>query len=228
MLIGAISMSIYTKSNPPSGCYVYAYIRKTDGTPYYIGKGSGSRAYNTHVFRIPNNTEQIVILESNLSEIGAFALERRLIRWHGRKDLGTGILRNMTDGGEGISGYTHTDVTKKLLAEQQLGKSKSKSAILKRQDTRKKNNKSTGGWKHTEEYKNHMSTVMSGRTQSPEHIAKLSSVRKGKKQSPELISKRAAALRKPQRKITCPHCNKEGGVPGMKRYHFTNCKINYS
>jgi hypothetical protein len=29
---------------------------------------------------------------------------------------------------------------------------------------------------------------------------------------------------KKQKKITCPHCNKLGGVPNMKRYHFDNCK----
>ena len=29
---------------------------------------------------------------------------------------------------------------------------------------------------------------------------------------------------KPKEKITCPHCNKTGGKPAMKRYHFDNCK----
>lgn len=28
----------------------------------------------------------------------------------------------------------------------------------------------------------------------------------------------------PQPTLTCPHCNKSGGISGMKRYHFDNCK----
>lgn len=28
----------------------------------------------------------------------------------------------------------------------------------------------------------------------------------------------------PKRKVICPHCNKEGGVNNMNRYHFDNCK----
>lgn len=102
--------------------YVYAYIR-TDGTPYYIGKGRGRRAYSSHRYvKPPTDKNRIIFLETMLSDIGACALERRYIRWWGRKNLGTGILHNRTDGGDGVEGRVVSESTRKKFSEIHRGK----------------------------------------------------------------------------------------------------------
>ena len=82
--------------------YVYAYLRD-DNSPYYVGKGQGKRAWNKCKGEIfpPKNKSLVKIMAHRLTEHEAFLLETKLISQYGRIDLGTGILRNKSDGGEG-------------------------------------------------------------------------------------------------------------------------------
>ena len=83
---------------------VYMYMRK-DGTPYYVGKGRPNRLYDPCGKACPTPPkDRIVIYQEKLDEKTAFSLERELIAKYGRKDIGTGILRNLSDGGEESSG----------------------------------------------------------------------------------------------------------------------------
>jgi len=112
--------------------YVYMYLRE-DGTPYYVGKGKGNRAYEKHgpTFQVPPR-ERINIVLQNLTEKQAFSNEIDFIAWYGRLDINTGILENRTHGGEGSSGFRHTDEWKEKLKTDSIfvtnnpGKNKSK------------------------------------------------------------------------------------------------------
>jgi len=103
--------------------YTYAYLRE-DRTPYYIGKGKGNRAYKKYRTgtRPPRDKNRIIFLKQNLTEEEAFKHEVYMIAVFGRKDLGTGILHNRTDGGEGSSGSIRSLETREKLSATNKGK----------------------------------------------------------------------------------------------------------
>lgn len=101
--------------------------------PFYVGKGKGKRINilrgRNQYFRNKINKIKdyglepfIIKLKENLDEHESFILESELIKLIGRRDLDKGPLINFTDGGEGVSGYKHTLITKKILSKSKVGK----------------------------------------------------------------------------------------------------------
>ena len=189
--------------------YVYAYIRSKDsktakaGTPYYIGKGKGKRAWSRqHTISIPKD-KRYIILESNLTEIGALALERRYIRWFGRKDNSTGILLNFTDGGDGTSGIIFTEERKAAIGNFHRGRKRPPREPML-EETKEKIKQANAGKKLSAETREKMRESHKNRPPiSDETRKKISEAKKGKpcKRSKE-AQKRVNENRKPMSEET--------------------------
>lgn len=170
--------------------YIYAYLRKSDNTPYYIGKGKNKRAWSKdHNVSVPRDRSKIVIMESNLTELGALALERFYIKWYGRKNNGTGILLNMTDGGDTTFGYITSEETKKKLSEKLSGIKKPEGHGEKVSAFRKT-------FKYSEESKKKMSEAKKGKKMSEEQKIKISKSLSGKENTESQKKKVAEKLSK--------------------------------
>lgn len=85
--------------------YCYAHRTADTGHIFYIGKGHGDRAYSKQRSRYWHNKANkhgytIEIIATGLTEHQAFDIEREFIAFYGRDKL-----VNLTDGGEGQSGF---------------------------------------------------------------------------------------------------------------------------
>ena len=128
--------------------YTYAFLRE-DRTPYYIGKGRGRRIYRKNrTINAPTDKSRIIFLKKNLTEAEAFKHEVYMIFVLGRKDLGTGILRNRTNGGEGCSGAVHTEARKKAHSERMSGEKNPQFGVPHTEAQKKANSERNSGEKN--------------------------------------------------------------------------------
>jgi NUMOD3 motif len=195
--------------------YTYAYLRE-DKTPYYIGKGKGKRIYSTNrIIKPPKDKSRIIYLKQNLTEEEAFRHEIYMISVFGRKDLGTGILYNMTDGGDGTSGLSHSEETRKKMSEAKKNMS---------DETKRKISEAHKGKTHSEESRRKMSESGKCKIFSEEHKRKMGEAHKGKTHSEETRRNMSDASKNPseetRRKLSVANKGKKWWNDGCG-----NCKM---
>jgi hypothetical protein len=125
------------------GFVVYAFFRN-NGVPYYIGKGTSQRPYRcskTHrSVHCPRTADgridkgRIKLLFTDMKEGDALDTEICLISLLGRidKDPVHGVLRNMTDGGDGTSGRKVSEGQRRKMSENRRGGKMSKESSIKK------------------------------------------------------------------------------------------------
>lgn len=122
----------------------------------------------------------VIVIHENLSWEEACSLEKFYIAKIGRRDLGKGTLVNHTDGGDGTSGYRHTEIAKRKIGEYDKIRNFS-------EETRKKLSAIHKGKPLTDSHKEKLSNSLKGRKTCPfteEHKRKISEALKGKKREP--------------------------------------------
>jgi len=154
----------------PCRFYVYAYLRSKDSesgrkySPYYIGKGQNNRAFSKNRLAPPPRDKSfIVFIQEGLTEEEAFKLEAYCISLYGRINISTGILRNLTDGGEGTLG-TKRVFNKETRIKMSEGAKGNKNMLGKKFSQEHKLNLSEShkGYKVKDEVKDKISKSMIG------------------------------------------------------------------
>lgn len=175
-----------------SGFYTYLWLRES-GTPYYAGKGTGRRAFSSSALGVHRPVDRVrILIQEFPSEEDAFEAEKFLIAYYGRIDLGTGCLRNLTDGGEGTSNpdeetrrkirearakQTFSDETRRKISIS--GKGRKYPPEFGQQIRERQLGNKNGIGKRSEEARRNISLGCLGRKNSLEHRQAVSRARKG-------------------------------------------------
>jgi hypothetical protein len=143
--------------------YVYRHIRLDKNEPFYIGISGNNdnyrRAYsildrNMYWKRIVAKTKyDVEIMLDDLTWEDVCEKEKEFILLYGRRDLGKGVLVNLTDGGEGLLNHKISEETSIKMGKAQLGNKKYLLRITPQEEVNKKISIANKGRIRSEEYK---------------------------------------------------------------------------
>lgn len=170
--------------------YVYKHIRTDTNEVFYIGIGTrNDRIYskygrNRYWHRIVKKYGFITeIIENDLSWEDACEREKYWIKYYGRRGLNEGTLVNMTDGGEGLNNFTHTEESKEKMSKSKSGERHPNYGKPLKDCIKTKISNSHKGKTFSLITREKMSEAQKGRKVSDETKKKMSETHKGRAQS---------------------------------------------
>lgn len=150
--------------------YIYRHIRIDKNTPFYIGKGSGDRAFqkksrNKYWKSIAKIGYKVEIILKNLTQKEAYEKEIQLIKIY--KSLGY-CEANLTNGGEGAWGFKSEESTIKYRSVLYSGKGNPMYGKKRSEESKRKTSEKVKG----------INNPMYGKIRSEETKKKISETRK--------------------------------------------------
>jgi len=191
--------------------YVYQHLKGDTREIFYVGKGMGRRAHDSyHRSKYWKNIVAkhgviVEFLKENITEPESLELEIATIEKYRQQGL---QIINMTDGGDGTTGYSHTDEYKQMMSAKQSGQNNprygkvgTRKGAVVTPETLEKQRLSHFGKELPEEQKRKIrestkkarqgikTLGMTGRVHSEETKAKMRAKALGRKQTAESIAK---------------------------------------
>ena len=166
--------------------YIYRHVRPDTNEVFYIGKGNNMNPKKSLYERMSitkkrNKIWQAITLKNNgvfkshilfecATEQECNKKEIEFIGLYGRKNVNTGTLANLTDGGDGSLGIITTKETRDKLSKRfsgenhpNFGKKLSKETCLKKSESMKSSDKNLKGKKLPEWWKDKIRQTMFGK-----------------------------------------------------------------
>lgn len=163
--------------------YTYIHRRNDTGAIFYVGKGRGRRAYdvrsrNTYWKNVVGKAgHSVEMLITGVDEELAFFIETEAIDLYRMRGI---KLVNLTDGGDGASGYSHSESTKQSMSISRKGrKAWNKGAVVPQEvkDKISASNKGQKAWnKGIQSNQEHREKISKSLIGNDYHKGKLASV----------------------------------------------------
>lgn len=171
--------------------YVYVHRKGDTGDIFYVGKGIGARARSTSKKRqawrdvVAAHGWRIEYIAFFYEEADALDFEREVIKECRASGC---LLVNATTGGQGTSGYRHTERARRLMAEAAVGRKPS-------EESKRKMSASAKNRKMSDIHRQRLSEANRRRFAMPEERAKVRDSQLGKIIPPEQRAKISASKR---------------------------------